>query len=221
MIEEKNTRGVIYILTNPSFKEYIKIGYADNVERRLSELNRRTAIPYAFRIYATYQTTRKLSDIAVHELIDLLDSDLRTVEEFNGKKRQREFYAMSPEDAYQLLECVAKISGTENRLKKYRPTESELADERNAIEIEHESKKAPFRFSMCQIEPGETVVSVDNPDIIATVVDDRHIRYNNEIMSLSALARIVKGAPDAPLAGPQYFTYNGEKLCDLREKLGN
>ena len=27
--------GFIYILTNPSFPQYVKIGYADNVESRL------------------------------------------------------------------------------------------------------------------------------------------------------------------------------------------
>ena len=28
--------GVIYILTNPSFPEYVKIGYADDIEKRYS-----------------------------------------------------------------------------------------------------------------------------------------------------------------------------------------
>ena len=28
--------GVIYILTNPSFPEYVKIGYADDIESRLN-----------------------------------------------------------------------------------------------------------------------------------------------------------------------------------------
>lgn len=27
--------GVIYILTNPSFREYVKIGYADDLEKRI------------------------------------------------------------------------------------------------------------------------------------------------------------------------------------------
>lgn len=29
------SEGVIYILSNPSFPQYVKIGYADNVESRL------------------------------------------------------------------------------------------------------------------------------------------------------------------------------------------
>ena len=47
-------KGVIYILTNPSFPEYVKIGYADDVKKRLQQLNRSECIPFAFRIYATY-----------------------------------------------------------------------------------------------------------------------------------------------------------------------
>lgn len=46
-----NTSGVIYILTNPSFPEYVKIGYADDVKRRLKELNRSECTPFAFRLY--------------------------------------------------------------------------------------------------------------------------------------------------------------------------
>ena len=47
-------QGVIYILTNPSFPEYVKSGYAAKLEERLRQLNRSEAIPYAFRAYATY-----------------------------------------------------------------------------------------------------------------------------------------------------------------------
>lgn len=31
--------GVIYILTNLSFPEYVKIGYADDIDKRLQQLN--------------------------------------------------------------------------------------------------------------------------------------------------------------------------------------
>ena len=39
-------KGVIYILTNPSFPEYVKIGYAKDIEQRLLQLNRSETIPY-------------------------------------------------------------------------------------------------------------------------------------------------------------------------------
>ncbi len=56
--------GVIYILTNPSFPQYVKIGYATDVKQRLDELNRSTAVPFAFRVYATYEVDSALSDSA-------------------------------------------------------------------------------------------------------------------------------------------------------------
>lgn len=55
---DKN-QGVIYILTNPSFKEYVKIDYADDVEKRLKELNRSECIPFAFRLYAYYEVPQR------------------------------------------------------------------------------------------------------------------------------------------------------------------
>lgn len=48
-------KGYIYIFTNPSFPEYVKIGYADDVKKRLDILNSSSATPFAFRIYATYE----------------------------------------------------------------------------------------------------------------------------------------------------------------------
>ena len=56
MKEQINSKGYIYILTNPSFPEYVKIGYADDVEARLKALNRSECTPFAFRVYATYQS---------------------------------------------------------------------------------------------------------------------------------------------------------------------
>lgn len=45
----EETAGYIYILTNPSFPEYVKIGYADDVEKRLAQLNRSECIPFLFK----------------------------------------------------------------------------------------------------------------------------------------------------------------------------
>lgn len=212
---------VIYILTNPSFPLYVKIGYAKDLQRRLRELNRSEALPYAFRAYATYDVAHKLTDKTLYKLIDQLNPDLRTIETFNGKTRTKEFFEMSPEDAYSILEAIATISGTTNHLHRLTPTWEQLEDEKRAESVRHESgttKRPRFRFSMVGIQVGDTVAFVDDPTKVATVVDDLHVECDGVTTSLSRLASELTGSNHA-LQGPLYFTYNGERLTDLRDRL--
>ena len=219
-----DNKGVIYILTNPSFPEYVKIGYADDIEKRLSQLNRSECIPFAFRVYATYEVSSRLSDLKIHAIIDKLNPNLRSIDNFNGQKRVREFYAMPPEDAYAILEAIAEIHGCGDKLKLAKPSEDELVAEEIAREIVQESKEraAPFRFSMCNIPMGAEIEFCcrgnDNTGKICTVVDDRHVSYECRTLSLSALASEFTGK--TPVQGPSYFKYNGEWLNDIRQKLG-
>ena len=217
MISER-TKGVIYILTNPSFPDYVKIGYAHNIERRLKQLNRSETIPFAFRVYAVYHVNSELTDKELHKLIDKLNPDLRTIENFDGRERVKEFYAMSVEDAYGLLESIAKISGTLHRLQRLTPEGHEILDEQIAEEIRETARRGPFRFSSCNIPFGSELSFVGDPSIRVSVVDDRHIEYNGETTSLSALARKLKQF-DHPVQGTLWFSYKGETLVDLRERL--
>lgn len=213
-----DTKGVIYILTNPSFPEYVKIGYAHNIEKRLKQLNRSETIPFAFRVYATYAVSGELTDKELHKLIDSLNPDLRTIENFDGKERVKEFYAMSAEDAYSLLDSIAKISGTLDRLKRLTPEGHEVLDEALAHEIKETARRGPFRFSICGIPAGSEVLFIDDPTIRACVIDDRHIEFEGETTSLSALAQKLKGF-DHPVQGTLWFTYGGERLSDIRDRV--
>lgn len=211
--------GVIYILTNPSFPEYVKIGYAHNLERRLKQLNRSEAIPFAFRCYAIYEVSSELTDKELHKMIDTLNPDLRTIETFDGKERVKEFYAMKPEDAYALLESIAKISGTTSALKRMTPEGHEVLDEQLAEEIQETARRGPFRFSECGIQVGSFITFVEDESIQAKVIDDRRIEYNGITTSVSALAQKIKGF-DHPVQGTLWFTYNGKRLDDIRRELG-
>ena len=162
-----NKKGCIYILTNPSFPEYVKIGYASDLEKRLRQLNRSETVPFAFRVHAIYEVSQPLTDMELHKLIDSLNPDLRSIETFDGKKRVKEFYAMSKEDAYNILECIAKISGTTDCLKKMKPEGHEIEDEETAEEIKEIARRGPFRFGECGIPEGAEITFVDDPNIKA------------------------------------------------------
>lgn len=211
--------GCIYILTNPSFPEYVKIGYATNLEARIKQLNRSETIPFAFRAYAIYEVDQPLTDKELHKLIDKLNPELRAIDEFDGKPRVKEFYEMSKEAAYELLECIAKISGTMDRLKKVKPEGHEILDEQIAAEIKEAARRGPFNFSACEIPVGAELVYVDDPNVKVKVLDDRHIEYQGETTSLSRLAQQLKGF-NHPVQGTLWFKYNGEILADLRDRLG-
>lgn len=210
------SRGVIYILTNPSFPQFVKIGYARNLETRLKQLNRSETLPYAFRAYAIYETNGSLTDKAVHELIDRLNPDLRTIETFNGKTRTKEFFEMSAEDAYSILDAIARISGTVDRLHRVTPTGTEIKDEQEA-ERTRQARKPPFRFSMVGIQPGDEVVFVRDPSVVAKVVDDSHVEYEGVTTSLSALAERLLDRK--AVQGTLHFKYADETLVDMRERL--
>ena len=213
-------QGVIYILTNLSFPDYIKIGYATDLERRLRQLNRSETIPFAFRAYAIYEVESNLTDLVFHDLIDRLNPDLRSIETCDGRERKREFYAMSPEDAYGLLECIAKISGTEARLKKLTPEGHETLDEEMANEIAREARRGPFRFSKYGIPVGAKIKYINDPSIEVVVVDDRHVSYKGVTTSTSALAKELLES-EYQVQGTAYFTYEGEKLTDRRDRMEN
>ncbi len=218
------SNGVIYILTNPSFPQYVKIGYATDVKQRLDELNRSTAVPFAFRIYATYEVDSALSDKKLHSILDKLNPDLRSREEVNGRSRIREFYAMTPEDAFSILEAIAEINGYRHRLKKWKATATEQRDEALAqeISVQHQERLSPFAFSKCGIAIGEQVEFCykdnEHSGTMYEIVDDKHVLYNGKAESLTAVAKILTGNRGA-LAGPKYFKYKGEWLNSIREHL--
>ena len=189
-------KGVIYILTNPSFPDYVKIGYADDVERRLKELNRSECIPFSFRLYAYYKVPRRLTDMKLHQMIDKLNPNLRSIEEFDGKTRKREFYNMSPADAYSILETIAQLSGSEDKLVLKEPSSKEMKDEQEAEEIRTKRAVLPKLDWMIKqgiISVGDKICVISHPSEVATIIDGKHVEYKGETMSMNAFGCKVTG----------------------------
>lgn len=188
-------KGYIYIMTNPALKNMVKIGYSTDVEKRRQDLSHSTSIPDDYQIYATYETEGKLEDKKLHHLIDKLNPDIR----YNPKK---EFYIMSPEDAYDLLEAIEYISGTTGKLKKHK---------NNPIQT---TKKPQINFAKCGIPVGAELVFIEDTNIKVTVVSEKKVEYKGEEISLSTLAQELKHLKSKP-QGTAFFMYNGRPLIDI------
>ena len=223
-----SSKGVIYILKNPSFPDYVKIGYADDVEERLRQLNSSECTPFAFRIYATYEVNTRLMDKKIHSIIDKLNPKLRSIDEFNGQKRVREFYAMSAEDAYSIFEAIAEINDCTDKLKKWDVSTDDMREEKIAeniaeeVSLHRQARSANFTFSFWQIPVGAVLEHCEISDIKCTVVDDRRIEYNGEIMYMTPFAKLISGKQyitNGPGYVAQHFKYKGELLVDIENRL--
>lgn len=163
----------------------------------------------------------RLSDLKLHSIIDKLNPDLRSIDDFNGQKRVREFYAMKPEEAYAILEAMAEIHDCKDKLKLIVPTAAEAQEEQLAQEIDTESheKAENFSFTKCQIPVGAEIEYYDDSSIKCKVVSDRKVEYQGKEMSLTAAAKLISGKKYS-IAGPRFFKYKGEWLNDIRQRMG-
>lgn len=79
-------------------------------------------------------------------------------------------------------------------------------------------RRAAFTFSMIGLKPGDIVLYMNTTSMPATIVDDKHVRYvdGNEY-TLSSLAGSIQRRN--AVRGPDFFTYNGERLSDIRRRM--
>lgn len=202
-------------MTNPCLHDMVKIGYASDVEARRKQLST-TALPFEYEIYATYETSGQLEDKKLHELIDTLNPKLRLA-------KNREFFAMSAEKAYRLLEAIAIISGSADKLKRVAPMQGEdvVSSTRKQSHCSGSSgrKQRPaINFQKCGIPVGAELVLIDDDSVRATVVDaeKNKVEYNGETTSLSPLAEKLRNV--SAIQGASVFTYNGKKITDIAEE---
>lgn len=214
--EKTQEKGFVYILTNPSFKEdWVKIGKTSrSVEERVSDLNKSTAIPLKFNIYATMQSP-KYNEVEkmVHEMIDDLNKDLRV-------SPNREFFKVKPEKALAFFVRIAKI--TEDAVVTKYENDKPVSIETIALTPPELPKRRRFKFSMVNIPVGSTVVFVPT-DTKVRVASDNQVEHNGKLYKLSAFTRDFipedKRNESGAYQGAKYFSYNGKILDDLRTEM--
>ena len=206
--------GYVYILTNPSFKEdWVKIGKSSRpVNVRSKELDN-TAVPLPFEIFATIRTV-KFNEVEklIHKTIDRL-TDLRI-------RQNREFFNIQPQIA---LDILRDISTTiDDAFIELYHNNQPVKEAAEVQDEESHKRRAPFKFSMVNIQIGETVVFTPK-NIKVKVASDNQVEYEGRIYKLSPFTAAflpdeMRNASDA-YQGPKYFTYNGRSLDEMRKDL--
>ena len=220
------TTGYIYILTNPSFPQYGKLGYATDVKQRLAELNRSTAVPFAFRVYATYEVDSALSD---------KEAPLHSGQAEPRSAFCRRSGRQAPHPGILCHAAGGRLRdprGDRGDQRLPPPSEKMEGDDNSAedealarqIEEQHRERVSPFAFSKCGISEGAELEFCcrgnEHTGERCTVADDKHVRFQDEIWSLTALAKHLLGTRNS-VAGPQYSKYNGAWLNAIRRRLEN
>lgn len=219
--------GVIYILVNPAFPSLVKIGYADDIERRLRSLNRNSGLPDPYHCYATYRVKKRLEDLKLHSLIDTLDSDLRHTS-------NREFYDMEPEKAFGILYAIAQINGDEELLQLNPLDDDFFADcaDLKALSEETNTVQRPklkrMTFEEIGVPVGALLYFKEDESITVKVADTKStvIMADGTRQKISRAVAIIKEAAgtantSGAYQGAAYFYYEGELLKDRRERLAN
>ena len=144
-----NYKNCIYVLTNPLYAGYVKIGYATDLNARLASLN--TGMLQNFKVYCVYQTDIKNSDLEFHKIITDLVPILRA-KVVNGQKIQdKEFFKFEPEQVYDLFSHIAKMTNTEDKLHKIK---EEKQIESKVLKTQKKQKRLNFTLQQKSYQIG-------------------------------------------------------------------
>lgn len=185
-INMKTKQGFVYVLSNPSMPNLVKIGVTNNVKERIKNLSRGTAIPTPFEV--EYECMVE-DCYKVEKALQAAFAPYRVNE-------NREFFKVKTTQVTAVLQLVQ----TKNT------TEEATADQT-------EAKRNPrFKFIDMKIPIGADLIFTQDNEIKATVAENNNITYNGKEWSLSALTRELIGYIVRPL---QYWMYNDKNLLEV------
>jgi len=197
---------IVYVLTNPCFPDLIKIGLTSDLKRRVRELSASTSIPLPFQCYYACE----VSDSAIAEKSPHFAFDDHRV------SPRREFFRLDPEKVVAILRLV--------QLREVTMDDDEFSNHEEDVAVEREvARQSAFKFTYAQIPPGAEIFFTRYPQYTATVVDDRAINFEGQTTSLTAATKIIlereRGLKDGSVAGPRYWSFEGEMIVDRRNRL--
>ena len=195
---------IVYILTNQSMPDTIKIGITDNLERRMRELDN-TSTPLPFECYYAVEVQdAKVIEKKIHEGLD----DKRV-------RQNREFFNTSPEQAKAILE-IAEVMGGKNVTPKEDVVET--PQDKQALDNARKRSGRIDYFGILGIAKGTTLTFSKDKNITCEVADNGKVIFRGKETSLSGSALLITnemGYDWGQVQGSGYWCYQGKTLRDL------
>ena len=195
---------IVYILTNQSMPDTIKVGITDNLDRRVRELDN-TSTPLPFECYYAVEVENASAiEKKIHEGLD----DKRV-------RQNREFFNATPEQAKAILE-IAEVMGGKNVTPKEDIVET--PQDKQALENARKKRGRIDYFGILGIQKGTTLTFSKDESITCEVADDGKVIFRGKETSLSGSALLITnemGYDWGQVQGAGYWCYQGRTLRDL------
>ena len=195
---------IVYILTNESMPDTIKVGITENLDRRVRELDN-TSTPLPFECYYAVEVENASAiEKKIHEGLD----DKRV-------RQNREFFNATPEQAKAILE-IAEVMGGKNVTPKEDIVET--PQDKQALENARKKRGRIDYFGILGIQKGTTLTFSKDKNITCTVSDNGKIIFRDKETTLSGSALLITnemGYDWGQVQGSGYWCYQGKTLREL------
>ena len=197
---------IVYLLSNPAFQNYIKIGRTKNLSARLRQLDN-TSLPLPFRCEFAVEVS---DDEMTEKLLHRTFADHRV-------RANREFFELSPQRAI----AAMMLTGGRDVTPK-----ADVAEDEESLEALEKtvSKASGFYFLKAGVGVGDTLTFSRDDTVKATVVSKNRIEFRGEVTSLSAAALTLlheAGFEWKAARGTIFWMKDGETIDERMQRIAS
>ena len=194
---------IVYVLSNPAFERYVKVGRTVDLEQRLRHLDN-TSVPLPFRCEFAIEVD---DEIEAERLVHQAFADVRV-------RSNREFFEIEA----QRVIAALKLTGGKDVTPK-----EDVAEDAEGIEALERTiaKRKSYSFDDAHVYVGDVLVYAQDDAVTASVVADKKIEFEGQVMSLSRAALTLlhrDGYKWKQANGWAYWMKDGETLVERVER---
>ena len=196
---------IVYILTNSSMPDLVKIGKTSgDIVDRMRQLYT-TGVPLPFECFYAAE-------------VDSFDRVEKALHKAFGDHREnprREFFRISPDKPKAIIELLANRDVTPRDEIVDSPEEQRAVDKAKQI-------RSRFKFELANIDAGSVLTSVFGEQYTCQVLNNTKVNFRGETTSLSKSALIIaheEGFKWNAISGPEYWKFDDETLDERRKRI--